>query len=62
MDDNFYIPTTRRTVVVPAQTYVWFDSPALLENEDWDPEEFKTKLLSWLAEDSDEFPGEQEDA
>ena len=44
-----------RTRLVPAQTYVWNDAPALLEKDDWDPEEFRTNMRRWLEEEEEEF-------
>jgi len=42
-------------LLVPAQAYVWIDSPALLEDEDWNLEQFKPKIKNWMAEDHIEF-------
>ncbi|CAG8539339.1 9115_t:CDS:10 [Paraglomus occultum] len=36
--DIIYTPPPRPRLV-PAQTYVWNDAPALLEKDDWDPED-----------------------
>ncbi|CAG8443454.1 8318_t:CDS:2 [Ambispora gerdemannii] len=39
------ISKSSKSLLVPAQTYVWIDSPALLEDASWDPEEFEREKL-----------------
>ncbi|CAG8454313.1 4425_t:CDS:2 [Ambispora leptoticha] len=50
------ISKSPKSLLVPAQTYVWIDSPALLDDVEWDPEEFKReKLEKWSTDDYEEY-------